>query len=103
MGGVVCPKLMNAPEEHMGAKVPVVTTSTCLAASTGSLAFDNLDHLFGGNHHDFSGFYFLVDLLNRFLNFEFFHINGFILDVFEGLKHEFPLKIKQAEFTLPWL
>ena len=32
--GTDCPKLIKAPEEHMGEKVPVVTTSTCLAAST---------------------------------------------------------------------
>jgi len=31
MGGV-CPMLKSMPEEHMGEKVPVVTTSTSLAA-----------------------------------------------------------------------
>ncbi len=32
MGGVECPKLRNAPEEHMAPNVPVVTTSTSSAA-----------------------------------------------------------------------
>jgi hypothetical protein len=39
MGGAECPKLMNAPEEHIGAKVPVVTTSTRRAASAGPSVF----------------------------------------------------------------
>ena len=37
MGGLLWPKLMMAPEEHMGEKVPVVTTSTVRAASTSPL------------------------------------------------------------------
>jgi hypothetical protein len=32
MRGVVCPKFRNAPDEHIGAKVPVVTTSILSAA-----------------------------------------------------------------------
>src|SRR6056297_3016429 len=34
MAGTLCLKLKNAPDEHMGEKVPVVTTSTVLAASS---------------------------------------------------------------------
>uniref|UniRef100_B5Y6J0 Uncharacterized protein n=1 Tax=Coprothermobacter proteolyticus (strain ATCC 35245 / DSM 5265 / OCM 4 / BT) TaxID=309798 RepID=B5Y6J0_COPPD len=39
IGGVVWPKLINAPLEHMGAKVPVVTTSTFSAISLGEDSF----------------------------------------------------------------
>ena len=34
MPGAACPKFIKAPEEHMGANVPVVTTSTWRAASS---------------------------------------------------------------------
>ncbi len=32
--GLECPKLMKQPEEHIGPKVAVVTTSTSLAAAS---------------------------------------------------------------------
>ena len=39
MGGAEWPKLSKAPEEHIGAKVPVVTTSTRRAAAAAPSVF----------------------------------------------------------------
>ena len=46
----------------MGEKVPVVTTSTLRAASTGPLSLTMRDHLLGGNHHRLAGLNPGVDL-----------------------------------------
>ena len=50
MGGLLWPKLRKAPEEHMGEKVPVVTTSTVRAAADLALGAHDVDHLLGGDH-----------------------------------------------------
>ena len=58
---------MKAPEEHIGAKVPVVTTSTSFAALAGSLLPDYSDHFLGRNYDSLALAYLFVYLVISFL------------------------------------
>lgn len=56
-------------------KVPVVTTSTRRAASTGSFFPDDINDLFSGDHHHVAPLDFLIDLFVGFIDLKFFGQN----------------------------